>query len=57
MWDGGAETFVHKGTNGRWRDTLSAEQSADYEERAVAELGADCAQWLRTGSYASAQGS
>src|SRR3546814_3855177 len=29
FWDGGAETFVHKGTNGRWRDTLSAEESAE----------------------------
>ena len=23
FWDGGAETFIHKGTNGRWRDVLS----------------------------------
>ena len=47
FWDGGAETFVHKGTNGRWRDTLSAEESAAYERRALAELGPDCAEWLR----------
>src|SRR3546814_13474474 len=38
FWDGGAETFVHKGTNGRWRDTPSAEESAAYERRALAEL-------------------
>ena len=25
FWDGGAETFIHKGVNGRWRDVLSAE--------------------------------
>jgi aryl sulfotransferase len=25
FWDGGAETFIHKGTNGRWRDVLNAE--------------------------------
>ena len=49
FWDGGAETFVHKGVNGRWRDILSAEESARYEARAVAELGADCAEWLRSG--------
>src|SRR3546814_14227117 len=22
FWDGGAQTFVHKGTNGRWRDKI-----------------------------------
>ncbi|MDJ0947400.1 MAG: sulfotransferase domain-containing protein [Alphaproteobacteria bacterium] len=49
FWDGGARTFMHKGTNDRWRDTLSAEECAAYEERAVAELGADCARWLLTG--------
>ncbi|NNE21194.1 MAG: sulfotransferase domain-containing protein [Rhizobiales bacterium] len=49
FWDGGAETFVHKGTNGRWRDTLSAEECARYERRAVDELGTDCAEWLKSG--------
>ena len=49
FWDGGAETFVHKGTNGRWRDTLTAADSAAYEAKAVAELGPDCAAWLKTG--------
>ena len=50
FWDGGAETFVHKGTNDRWRDTLSAEESSAYERRALAELGPDCAEWLRGGT-------
>ena len=50
FWDGGAQTFVHKGTNGRWRDTLSAEECAAYERRALAELGPDCAEWLRGGT-------
>ena len=49
FWDGGAQTFVHKGVNGRWRDMLSPEQSAAYEARAVSELGKDCAHWLATG--------
>lgn len=49
FWDGGAETFLHKGTNGRWHETLNAEDSAAYEQRAVAELGPDCARWLKTG--------
>ena len=52
MWEGGAPTFVHKGTNGRWRDALSLEDCLAYERRAVAELGPDCAAWLLTGARA-----
>ncbi len=50
FWDGGAETFIHKGTNGRWRDELSAADSRAYEKRARQELGARCANWLKSGS-------
>lgn len=49
FWDAGAEVFINKGVNGRWREVLSAEESAAYERRAVAELGPDCARWLATG--------
>lgn len=49
FWDGGAQTFVHKGENGRWRDTLTPDDVARYEARALQELGADCARWLATG--------
>ena len=49
-WKGGARTFIHKGTNGRWRDTLSKVEVAAYEARAVAELGPECAKWLAQGS-------
>ncbi len=49
FWEGGAQTFVHKGNNGRWRDILTAEDSARYEAKVVAELGEDCARWLATG--------
>ena len=52
FWDGGAETFINKGTNGRWRDTLTPEDCARYEAMARAELGEDCAKWLATGSAA-----
>ena len=33
----------------RWRDTLTSAEVAEYEARAVAELGAECARWLATG--------
>ena len=49
LWDGGAETFVHRGVNGRWRDRLSAAESRRYESLAVEKLGAACAHWLATG--------
>lgn len=49
FWDGGAEVFIHKGTNGRWADTLSAADCAEYEARAIQELGPDCARWLAAG--------
>ena len=54
MWDGGAETFVHKGTNGRWRDTLTEADCRCYEETARRELGEDCARWLATGERGAA---
>lgn len=49
FWDGGAKTFIHKGTNGRWRDVLSEEESKKYERLAVSKLGKECAHWLMTG--------
>jgi aryl sulfotransferase len=49
FWDGGAATFINKGTNGRWREILTADESNAYEERARRELGEECAQWLATG--------
>jgi aryl sulfotransferase len=49
FWDAGAEVFINKGVNGRWSDTLTPKESADYEKRAEAELGAECARWLATG--------
>jgi len=49
FWDAGAQVFINKGVNGRWSDVLTSEENAEYEARAVRELGADCARWLATG--------
>jgi aryl sulfotransferase len=46
FWEGGAETFIHKGVNGRWRDVLSPDEAGAYEVKARAELGEPCAAWL-----------
>jgi aryl sulfotransferase len=49
IFDGGAQTFINKGVNGRWRDVLTAGDIADYEQAALANLGPACALWLATG--------
>lgn len=54
LWEGGAETFINKGTNGRWQEQLSKTDIEAYESRAVKELGADCAHWLATGELPAA---
>jgi len=36
FWDGGAETFIHKGVNGRWRDVLT---EADYWAKEAGRVG------------------
>jgi aryl sulfotransferase len=48
-WQGGASTFINRGTNGRWREVLSPADIAAYETRAESELGGACAGWLAAG--------
>jgi aryl sulfotransferase len=50
FWEGGAKTFIHKGINGRWRDTLSDEDISKYEELAAREFGPECAKWVAEGT-------
>ncbi|MGG6242790.1 sulfotransferase domain-containing protein [Nodosilinea sp. AN01ver1] len=49
IFEGGAQTFINKGTNGRWRDTLTDADIRWYEAVAQAQLGEDCAYWLANG--------
>ena len=49
FWEGGPSTVIHKGTNGRWQDTLSPAQLERYEATARERLGDACAHWLATG--------
>ncbi len=46
---GGAQTFFHKGTNGRWRNALSSSELALYEDAAQRELTPACRRWLELG--------
>lgn len=50
FWEGGAATFIHKGTNGRWKDILSSQESETYEKIAEEKLGKECADWVKNGS-------
>lgn len=45
----GAKSFINKGTNGRWKDILSEEDSRRYLEKARQELGEECALFLEKG--------
>ena len=49
FWDGGAEQFIYKGVNGRWRELLNSTEIKKYDSLAVKELGEECAAWLTTG--------
>jgi len=46
FWDGGAQTFINKGTNGRWHDLLTADDIENYETKARGMLGEACCEWL-----------
>ena len=49
---GGSKTFFNKGTNGRWRDVLTTEELALYDQAARRTLEAACARWLELGDAA-----
>jgi aryl sulfotransferase len=50
IFEGGAQSFIHKGTNGRWRDVLTPDDIRAYEDTAREQLGPACAGWLAHGS-------
>lgn len=52
FWKGGAQTFLHKGTNGRWRDVLSAEDLKLYDAACDRALTPECRHWLEHGGAA-----
>lgn len=50
VWRNGMATFFHKGTNGRWRDVLTADDLVLYEERAR-RLDPILRTWLEGGRH------
>jgi aryl sulfotransferase len=48
-FEGGAESFLFKGTNGRWRDVLTQDELSAYARRVAEILPPDAAEWLERG--------
>ena len=46
---GGEESFIYKGTNGRWREVLGEAELEQYEAAKARVLSPDCAAWLESG--------
>lgn len=49
VWKNGANTFMNKGTNGRWRGVLGTAELALYDAAVARALAPEAAQWLEHG--------
>lgn len=52
IFEGGARSFLFKGTNGRWRDVLTDDELSAYQQRVTKRLPRDAAAWLEHGRIA-----
>jgi aryl sulfotransferase len=43
---GGSDTFLYKGTNGRWQGELTADELARYDEAVTTFFTPECAAWV-----------
>jgi aryl sulfotransferase len=50
VFEGGAESFFFKGTNGRWREVLTEGELQRYQDRVEELLAPEAAHWLEHGS-------
>ncbi len=50
VFEGGAESFLFKGTNGRWRGVLTEGELQRYQDRVEELLAPEAARWLKHGS-------
>jgi aryl sulfotransferase len=53
VFEGGAESFLFKGTNGRWREVLTEGELQRYQDRVEELLVPEAAHWLEHGSLLS----
>ena len=49
IFEGGSQSFLHKGTNERWRNVLAPAELADYAARVRSTCTPELAQWLEHG--------
>jgi aryl sulfotransferase len=49
VWEGGASSYLYKGSNDRWRDVLAREDLDRYEAKAKAALQPACTRWVEAG--------
>ena len=49
MFEGGGNSFIHKGTNGRWQGEISDEENEQYIAYGKQRLGESEMNWLVTG--------
>ena len=49
MWEGGGNRFLHKGTNGRWRDVVAKKDLDLYDAKVKAEFSPALARWIENG--------
>jgi aryl sulfotransferase len=49
FFQGGAQSFIFKGTNGRWKDVLTEAELAQYRAAMERTLEPACARWMEQG--------
>lgn len=49
IWQGGGNTFLNKGTNGRWQGVVSPEDLDLYSQRVKEEFSPELAHWIEFG--------
>lgn len=49
LWQGGGDTFLHKGTNGRWRDVVAQEDLDRYDGMVKENFSPELAHWIEFG--------
>lgn len=49
IWQGGGDTFLHKGVNGRWRNVFNQEDLALYDTKVKEEFSPELARWIEFG--------
>lgn len=53
IWEGGAEQFLHQGTNQRWREVAAADDLMLYEAAASAGMSPNLKAWAEQGRLAA----